>query len=908
MKNHLNSILIIACLGLPLSGQADTDLHVSASPQVDTVDNPILKQGMVFEEKKEWNKAVELYLNYLSTNPTRIDLLDRVALIQYSFLNDPLASAKTYSKITELEPNNAKAWASLSLKWQFANKPLASFEAINRAIQLEPDNLAFYEKRIMLAFWLNKYDVVKESYTKILNTDPQNPVALNARADYFTYLSQWSEAVKALEVYLKAKPDDTKAIEQYIKALTYTNRSKDAKKILKEKTAVLPPEKYVELDSWIEKNHNIHKTLTSQSFAWMIKEAQKYGLQHFMVNRLPEKGLKAENQEQRNEAIRVYKQYTITHPEIWETWFRLGMLYSSQNNSISAAHALEKVSARFSNNVKLLNEIAQQYVNASQSNNSIAERNRAIQYNISNVRYINGSPYSLTQIKYLENAYAIYLKILNLEPYNTQYLLSAADVFIALEQYDLALNAYNTVLHKYPKNRAALQGMIDLYLAQDKLEKTLNGIYIYLSYYPQDKKQYILAANIKIWQEAFNSSYKILQDYRIQFGADFEYQKTLVYLYSQAGRPDLSNYLLTPLLARNPNNYDLIQSKTYADYNSNHILSSLISLKKLNKLQPYSSETRRVNEEILTPLRSNIAGDGYFYRGSDSVKIARGGLTGTYFLSPITYLDAGFSSERVSAAADSGLTPIASCCDISFANYWLGGKHRFSPKLALKGRLGNNQIYHQSSNLYYLAEGEFRYNDYLNGSLGASRSLFDTSPLALSLGINQNLYGLNLNLRPGLQSFLEFSAQFSTYSDSNNRWLTRVYPHQTIFVYEKFKLDLGVEGIVFGFKEQLDTGYYDPSLYEFYAVVAKANLGTSRNTNYFFRVAMGPQKDNTFTNYGLGYDLTAEAEYGIYKDWYLNASGTYSNRLSGAALVTTPANRFNSYNIDAKLVRRFGVG
>lgn len=905
MKHFLKCTLSLALLNLTLSGQVYADWNPFQGGQ-SVAKNPILDQGMVYENQKQWDKAADLYLNYLKEHPTRVDLLDRVAMIQGTYLNNPTAAANTYTKITELQPQNAQAFYSLSLLWQNAGNPKASLEALDKAIQLNPDNMTYYEYRLSLTYWLNLYGELKKTYTYVLSKEPQNPSALLAKANYYTYTGQWPEAIEPLQTYLKLRPDDLDAVEQYIKTLTSATKSQEATKVLEAHSAAFSKDKYAELQTWIEKNYKLAILANNSKFSWMNKEAQQYGLERsFTIQNLPDSGLDAEDQKKEKEAIAHYSQFVKQHPDVWEAWLRLAILYATQKNDKASADALAHVSPFFPNNVKLLQSIALQYTYAKQYSKALPYQDKALALDPNNLTYLKNKADILIEMKNYKGAYLVYQKILALSPNDIKSLLSMADALTVLQQYQFAFQTYNKVLELQPRNKTALLGIIDLYLIQNSYEKTLKAIDYYLQFYPKDKSQRILAANIKTWQEAYGQSYKLLQNYKNTFGPDLNYQRTTAYLYSLAGRPDLSNEILAPLLAKHPNDYDLMQTKTYADNNSGHILEALMDLEKVNQLKPNIPDTQRLNAEILTPLRSNIGADGYFFRGSDSIRIARGGLNGVYFLSPLTQLSAGVSEENVQAAPDSGLTPIYGGTGVNFVNYWVGATHQFSPKYALTGRLGNNQIINQNNNLNYQAAALFRLNDYVSGSIESTRTVYDTSPLTLSLGINQNLYGLNLNLRPGLDTYIELKGQYLTYTDGNSEWLGKIYPHKTVWVYEKLKLDLGIETYLYGYAEQLNNGYYDPSFYQIYSAVGVLNYRPNANTNYVLRGAAGPQKDETFQNYALGWDVAGQAEYGIYQDWYLSLTASYSNQLGGAATVGTPADGYHCYDFSARLVRRF---
>jgi len=82
---------------------------------------------------------------------------------------------------------------------------------------------------------------------------------------------------------------------------------------------------------------------------------------------------------------------------------------------------------------------------------------------------------------------------------------------------------------------------------------------------------------------------------------------------------------------------------------------------------------------------------------------------------------------------------------------------------------------------------------------------------------------------------------------------------------------LGINGLWYGFSQQLNNGYYDPHSYQLYQGVSYFTIKQSEDVNHIITIAIGTEKDETMIRPGFAADFTLRSIIGIYDDWQINA-------------------------------------
>lgn len=870
------------------------------------VTDEALAQGYKFEQKKQWAEAVAFYLNYLKKDPSRVDLLIRISEIQNVYLKDYQASADTYRRITALEPKNDEVWFVLSKKYMNYNNYKDALEALNQAIQINPSKIEYYHERMMLEYWLGLYPQLKETFTYLLNKNPNQADALHAAANYYSYKSDWALAKYAFESYIKDRPEDKAVIEQFFKTVVASKDIKFVQAIISDNQKYFSPEQMAQLKVWLSKTEAEALKQRITSVAWVYNEAKRYGLEHeFSALSILDSGLLDENEKKYDEAIAHYQALVKKLPHIWEAWFRLALLYREQKKTNLEIVALEQLSKQFPRNLLIHQDLKNLYASGKHYAQLLREIKTLSRLNPNkSLDYLREEASLYVEMHQYQNALDAYAKILASRPNSIKDKLALAAVLSTTKQDELARQIYRDILACEPDNKQALLGVVTTYLDENNTDRALIANYHYLNYYPDDKKAILNSASMLTWIEAFHNAKKTLDRYRARFGEDEDYGIVLARLYAVSGRPQKALTIARPLLQEHPNNYDLRMAQTYADYHANHLLAAFDGLAELKRLKPDSKDTQDAIRDLHTPFKSNVTATGFHFKGSDTVGVNREEIKAKLFTSYRSSLLAGVYNESITATPSSQLTPVSGCCSLDFVNYWVGVDYYFSPMLDVDARIGNNQVLRQGNNLFYKADGRYRLNDYLQGNIRSSRSLYDTSPLAVSLGINQNLNHLNVIYHPFLQTNINVIGEYSTFSDTNRMWYTELNPHATVINGNHLRFDLGIDGNLTSFSQQLQHGYYSPSLYQFYSLIMTALYTVDPNLSYTVSMQIGEQKDENFAKFATGQNYSAAVQYGIYENWYWNLAVNYSNLLKSSAVPTTTTSPYHAYNVVLQLMRR----
>jgi hypothetical protein len=360
---------------------------------------------------------------------------------------------------------------------------------------------------------------------------------------------------------------------------------------------------------------------------------------------------------------------------------------------------------------------------------------------------------------------------------------------------------------------------------------------------------------------------------------------------------------VNPLLRKDPNNYDLNLTKALAQNAHNQPTEALQTVAFLSALRPDSLETKGVSDFIKTPLRSNINLGGSYFHDTDSVSIASGDLWGQYYLNPETSLLAGGQYQWLWADRGSGLETVDDDTNILASQVWGGIRHRFNPYFAVEAHAGGTFVGDGESYANYLFNADLQKDNKIFLRFQSQYDLYAVSPRAVSLGINQQRNGIILDYQPWTQTHILGDASYSIFSDGNEMWFVHLNPRTAVLRTGAFNLDLGIRGLLYGFEEDFDNGYYDPELYQYYAITADAYWGLTENIGFVLALDGGIQKDETYDHFEFGGNAAVEGYFGIYKDWMLVVGG-YVSSLENAS-DRLGDDRYRSYEVRATLTRRF---
>jgi hypothetical protein len=259
-------------------------------------------------------------------------------------------------------------------------------------------------------------------------------------------------------------------------------------------------------------------------------------------------------------------------------------------------------------------------------------------------------------------------------------------------------------------------------------------------------------------------------------------------------------------------------------------------------------------------------------------------------------MDAGYERFDLRAREGSGLEPLDGRSQVQSELAWFGISQR-AGRFTVRGQGGYAKL--ESKDLFaYLVSAQFS-SDRVQLSLARESAAFVVSPRTVALGLTRLTHRLQLEWSPSFRYQLAWLGAYDELSDGNRRWDVLFTPRRSMARTQHLNLDLGLQLRQFGTSRNLNNGYYDPSRYESYSVIAFPYWKLTDNTGVAGLVAVGLQRDDMLDSFALGGNAAVELTVGVYRDWMLklNATATLNDRLQSGA--------FHGYGGQAVLVRRF---
>jgi len=436
------------------------------------------------------------------------------------------------------------------------------------------------------------------------------------------------------------------------------------------------------------------------------------------------------------------------------------------------------------------------------------------------------------------------------------------------------------------------------------LDESANYYATYTERHPDNPLAWREYAYVESWRGDDRKAMAILDHYRDLFWDTDEYLADRVRISSGAGFQTEALQTVNSVYTRIPDNYDLNYGNTTALYYKNRPIDMFASLERVNQIAPNSQETKGLNAFIKTPYRSNVSLDTYYSDDTDTVKIGRATLSGQYFTSPLTSYLVDVTGERITASIASGLNPIEGGNALDIYKFDVGVNHRLDPHLALQAKVGVADATDDHTFLIYTADAYLSVVDNFQMQLEVSRDFYDESPLSVSLGVVQELEQVIMDWQPCIECNINLVGQHASYSDDNKMRMVSLTPTAQIIGAEKFNIIMGLIGEWQSYSLQLTDGYYNPADYRYYAASTNIYFKINDDVGYEITLALGRQKDETFSSWKPANDLSAKAHIGIYRDWYLEMSAGASTR--GRGIIANPTlGTYKVYSGEVKLTRRF---
>jgi tetratricopeptide (TPR) repeat protein len=465
--------------------------------------------------------------------------------------------------------------------------------------------------------------------------------------------------------------------------------------------------------------------------------------------------------------------------------------------------------------------------------------------------------------------------------------------------------SYAKILKTNPKDEEAAYKVA---LAQSwqpaKMDTASSNFDDFLKKHPAHKEALIAYANLECWRQNPSKAFALLDRYKVKFGATKEYLSTQARLLTLTGFYNQALVINGPLLATNPDDYDLLYTNVSALHKANRFKEARTELQKLKKIQPDKKDTQEL-EKIFLSLEESILSTGInYYQDNQGIKNVMFPLSLDWAYNDSLHFVFKGLHEVLFARKNSGLETLDKKTSIYDNSVLAGVKWRIMPRLALVATAGDLKIQHLSNKFIYLLNANLVLAENANLDLFHSRDLyrpylFPTSPKAVSKGIVEDLTNVKLFWQPLLKTFIKAQLGYSTLSDGNDYAHVYFSPTKKIALNAKSNLTFGANVDFLSFAQQLHHGYYDPKLHQEYLAIAGLSYSPTTYLSSDISMGAGLHRDQLTEGFQPAYSAYGSVFY-VVAPWEVNISGDYTFRGNSPGCKS-----FQGFSAEAQLTLRF---
>jgi|GEM_PF-6553130 len=911
-------------------------------------------KGLEAEGQKQWQEAISIYMNHLLQNPNNIELWLRVATIEYQQKNYNLA-INAYKRAYLLAPNNPVIAKNLSEINAELNYPGEALYYINEAVKLKPNDVSYLQARAQLANWNNAPEMALDSYQRLLvisktqNTE-LNPIELlTAIGSLQSQLHHYPQSVQAYSEAITLKPDDAKLHQTLSQIYAANNQPAKALEEIDHALKIEPDNiEYLKSKAqfayWLKNNN-----LALQTYQKILLLGKTTGQPISSPDLITQIGSLYNQAKEYSEAIKLYQQTLLTHPDNAMLYFALSQTYAAANSPQDALAMINKALQLKPDNIEylkykegltsnspielvktLLNSIInpeeivkplqikqqapsqlEEYINLANNEASLRHYGLAATAIKKAIRIKpNAKLYKqLSEIYAMANQPQQALEAINqalkFSPANLDYWRAKAKLAAWANNKVAAQESYEAILRLKPYDQDAMLNLAHVLAWRGETDLSLCAYKNFLRVYPQIAEGWIQYAEVLSWIENYTEAFNALSHYKRLGGDEFKYLKIQAKVLASAGRFQSALKINQPLLREKPADSYLLITEVNALNKALDTQKALVYLKKVNEINPDDPQVKGLNQVILTPLRSNINVGTDYTSASDTTRIRHiPTLSGQYFLSPTTSLLLQGIHEHATAAIGSGLETINGKSGIYDESLMVGFGTQIPSILNFKGVAGMLKIQGKNEHGIYDVGIGTNLGETVEFDFQSLHNLYrpyliPQSPRLISLQIMESRNGIAFQWQPFIHKYLNVVVSHSDLSDNNGYWHTNIWPKTRVFSSQNWQVSLGVNADTWRYKRRANDGYFSPLLFKGYEGTIDVYYGISENVGLSCSGGFGMQKDETFPHYYYEEDLSAQLFLGIFTDWELKINGGYTLRIN------PQNNNYRSWNTGLILTRRF---
>jgi hypothetical protein len=296
---------------------------------------------------------------------------------------------------------------------------------------------------------------------------------------------------------------------------------------------------------------------------------------------------------------------------------------------------------------------------------------------------------------------------------------------------------------------------------------------------------------------------------------------------------------------------------------------------RLRERWPNTADTETTRRLVRASLGSTVVPGVSLYSDSDGLEVRTFDPRASVVFSSGSALGFGYRWDELNARAGSGLELPGGELTAHHREFLVSGSQRFG---ALAVRAQGGQATVDSSDRWNYGLGiDIRPHDALSLGVERSTGYLTISPRTVGLGITRLDHRAQADWTPGIRYSIAADGRHQQLSDGNSRWELTVSSRRIITRTTHVNVDIGGSMSWLGVARNLDNGYYDPELYEYYAGVVYPYWKISEDFGLSGAVALGVQRDRRPGAFQFGGNATATATFGIYDPWLLRISGSATN-------------------------------
>lgn len=490
-------------------------------------------------------------------------------------------------------------------------------------------------------------------------------------------------------------------------------------------------------------------------------------------------------------------------------------------------------------------------------------------------------------------------------PCNADYLFLRGTAAQGLAQFIKAEWLYREVLRIDPTYSKAVLNLARVLYGQGRVDESAYVYSEYVAAHSEDKEGLLEYSKALTSQSRYWESLAAIECYGKLFGDDEFYWERKARYLALAGYPTEALQITAPRIEAKPGDFENLVTYTIAAQRLKCLEKAICGYQQLLNMEPDRSEVTDIANVLFTPLRSYLFEDIYYYHDNQTLEQLETNTIGAVALTHRTKALGGIQTFSTRAAPFSGLNQRNGKKWAAENYFWLGFEHLFCSRLFLGFRGGRGWTNAQGG-LDIPAYDFFLFypvNDILDVGFNSHYGFYNISPRSLSFHVRRWANEFFLQWRPSLLGRIDVFANFDTFTDGNKRWNLDLLPRLIAIRSEHVLLEFGIETRWYGFKEDLQHGYFDPNFYQRYVTTTYFYYYINDENGFDGTLFLGVEKSNgRKPSHYLS--ATGHMFLGLYEDIYFQLKGKVTSSQSSVGGAVQFRNFFAA-EIEAIVTYRF---